>query len=320
MFIVVAVFLLVLTLVAAFGILLVSRTEQGRMMAQRLDVLAAAQERQQRDELDLLREDILSAIPAFDRLLTRLPRMATLQKLLAQAGLNTRPGKFLLSAGLFSLTCFAAAALWTSSTPLAIFAGAIALALAFAWLRWQRARRFARFERGFPEAMDLLARAIRAGHPIGSGIEMISTELAEPIAGEFKKVHEEQSFGLPFRDAVLNLSERIPLVDVRFFATAVLLQRETGGNLAEILDNLARVIRERFKLLRQVRTFTAQGRLTMIILMSLPPLVLAVMMFINRDFIVVLFTDKIGHALLAAGVFMQICGFFLIRKIINIRV
>src|ERR1700741_3231086 len=130
---------------------------------------------------------------------------------------------------------------------------------------------------------------------------MISDEIAEPVAGEFRKLFEEQKFGLPVREALSNLVDRVPLVDVKFFVTAVMLQRETGGNLAEILDNLSYVIRERFKILRQVRVHTAQGRLTMVLLMALPPTVVVIMTLLNPGFIRPLFVDPIGHALIVGG-------------------
>jgi tight adherence protein B len=149
---------------------------------------------------------------------------------------------------------------------------------------------------------------------------MISDEVAEPVASEFRKLYEEQKFGMPVRDALVNLTERIPLVDVKFFVTAVMLQRETGGNLAEILDNLSYVIRERFKIQRQVRVYTAQGRLTMAMLMGMPPIIVTIMLILNPAFIRPLFTDPIGHTLLVAGIALQTVGYFVIRKIIRIQV
>jgi tight adherence protein B len=149
---------------------------------------------------------------------------------------------------------------------------------------------------------------------------MITGEISEPIAGEFRQLYEEQKFGMPVRDALMNLTERIPLVDVKFFVTAVMLQRETGGNLAEILDNLSYVIRERFKIQRQVRVYTAQGRLTMALLMGMPPIIVAVMLVLNPGFIRPLFADPIGHALVVGGITLQTVGYFVIRKIIRIQV
>ena len=149
---------------------------------------------------------------------------------------------------------------------------------------------------------------------------MIANELAEPVAGEFRQLYEEQKFGLPVRDALVNLTDRVPLVDVKFFVTAVMLQRETGGNLAEILDNLSHIIRERFKIQRQVRVHTAQGRLTMVLLMALPPTIVAIMQILNPGFIQPLFTDPLGHTLIVAGITLQTLGYFVIRRIIRIQV
>jgi tight adherence protein B len=190
----------------------------------------------------------------------------------------------------------------------------------YAYASHRRTKRFAKFEEKFPEAIDTLARAVRAGHAFTTALEMIANEVAEPVAGEFRQLYEEQKFGLPVRDALLNLADRVPLVDVKFFITAVMLQRETGGNLAEILDNLSYVIRERFKILRQVRVHTAQGRLTMVLLMALPPTIVVIMMTINRGFIQPLFTDPLGHALIVGGITLQTIGYFFIRRIIRIQV
>ena len=192
--------------------------------------------------------------------------------------------------------------------------------LPYSYASYQRGRRFQKFEELFPEAIDTLARAVRAGHAFTTAIELISDEVDEPIASEFRKLFEEQKFGMPVRDALMNLAERMPLVDVKFFVTAVMLQRETGGNLAEILDNLSYMIRERFKILRQVRVFTAQGRLTMLLLMALPPLIVMVMLLLNPSFIRPLFTDPLGHTAILIGITLQTVGYFVIRKIIQIQV
>ena len=155
----------------------------------------------------------------------------------------------------------------------------------YSYASYRRTKRFQKFEELFPEAIDTLARAVRAGHAFTTALELIANELSEPVASEFRKLFEEQKFGLPVRDALMNLAERMPLVDVKFFVTAVMLQRETGGNLAEILDNLSYVIRERFKIMRQVRVYTAQGRLTMMLLMGLPPVIVVTMLMTNPHFI-----------------------------------
>jgi tight adherence protein B len=192
--------------------------------------------------------------------------------------------------------------------------------LPYSYASYRRSKRFQKFEELFPEAIDTLARAVRAGHAFTTALELIANEVAEPIASEFRKLFEEQKFGLPVRDALINLTQRVPLVDVKFFVTAVMLQRETGGNLAEILDNLSYVIRERFKIMRQVRVHTAQGRLTMVLLMSLPPVIVMVMLVMSPNFIRPLFTDPLGHTLVVAGIALQTVGYFWIRKVIRIQV
>ena len=176
------------------------------------------------------------------------------------------------------------------------------------------------FEETFPEALDLLGRAVRAGHAFTTGLEMISKECAEPLAGEFRTAFEEQNFGLPLRDALLNMAERVPIVDVRFFITALLIQKETGGNLAEILDGLARVIRERFRIYRDVQVKTAQGRLTAGILICLPIAMLGVLSILNPGYVKILFTDPKGPVMLITAGVLQIIGSMILWKIIHFEV
>jgi tight adherence protein B len=306
----------------AFGVmwLVNQRSARARLIKDRLANERKGPERAPEDELALLRDEQLSEIPAIDTLLRRSSRVSELQKMLAQGGLEMRAGNFL---GLSALAAVTAAVLaYTLSrrfevTWIAVLIGAV---LPYAYASIRRNKRFEKFEELFPEAIDTLARAVRAGHAFTTALEMITAEVAEPVAGEFRQLFEEQKFGMPVRDALMNLTDRVPLVDVKFFVTAVMLQRETGGNLAEILDNLSYVIRERFKIQRQVRVYTAQGRLTMALLMGMPPIIVVVMLVLNPTFIHPLFADPIGHTLLVAGICLQTVGYFVIRKIIRIRV
>jgi tight adherence protein B len=176
------------------------------------------------------------------------------------------------------------------------------------------------FEEQFPEALDLLSRALRAGHAFQSAMGMVADELKQPVGPEFKKTFDQQNFGLPLRDALFQMSERVPILDVRFFVTAVLIQRDTGGNLSEILDNLAHVVRERFKVKRQVRVHTAHGRFTAFVLLSLPPALAIVLRFINPEHMELLFTHKLGQTMLITVMIMQVIGFIWIRKVIRIEV
>ena len=320
----VVVFVAVTCVAFGFGVLLDQRSARARLLRERV---AAAQAPGMRAESTaLLRDEMLSRIPALDMILRRSERVSRLQTLLDQAGVSMRAGNLLVlclvSAIAFGIGGYVLAAPLERNEALLFTLASIGLGaiLPYSYASWRRNRRFQQFEETFPEAIDTLARAVRAGHAFTMAVEIICNELAEPAATEFRKVYEEQKYGLPVREALLNLTERMPLVDVKFFVTAVMLQRETGGNLAEILDNLSYMIRERFKILRQVRVYTAQGRLTMMLLMALPPVIVVTMLIVNPSFIRPMFDDPIGHILLAAGIVLQTIGYFIIRRIIRIEV
>ena len=182
---------------------------------------------------------------------------------------------------------------------LALIAGAGRQLPAVRWLKHKRTARMKRFEEQFPEALDLLSRAIRAGHAFQTAMGMVADELPAPVGIEFKKAFEQQNFGLPLREVLDQMAERVPLLDVKFFVTAVTIQRETGGNLAEILDNLAHVVRERFKILRQVRVHTAHGRFTGYVLLALPAALAVALMFINPEHMKLLFEERMGQMMIA---------------------
>ena len=317
-----AIFALLIFFIAALAIFLVgawieARNTQARLLRERL---GDSQEPTTNDNLELLRDEMLSKIPAFDSILRRSERASMLQKVLDQAGLDIRVGNFFILCSACGIGVGLILMLTTGILPLAWVGLIIGLVTPYSYASVMRTRRFAKFEEIFPQAIDTLGRAVRAGHAFTSALEMISDEIPEPVATEFRKLFEEQKFGMPVRDALMNFVDRVPLVDVKFFVTAVMLQRETGGNLAEILDNLSYMIRERFKIMRQVRVYTAQGRLTMGLLMMLPPIIIAIMLFMNPGFIKPLFTDPMGHAMIAGGITLQTIGYFVIRKIIQIQV
>jgi tight adherence protein B len=319
---VMAVFVFVAVAGAAFGsfILLDRRNEHARLIKERLSAERKAPELAAEEELALLRDEKVSDIPAIDTLLRRSERVSDLQKMLAQAGIAMRAGNFLGISALSGIGALLLAYVSSKRMEAAWIALLLGFMLPYSYASIRRNKRFEKFEELFPEAIDTLARAVRAGHALTTALEMITNEVAEPVAGEFRQLFEEQKFGMPIRDALFNLTDRVPLVDVKFFVTAVMLQRDTGGNLAEILDNLSYVIRERFKIQRQVRVYTAQGRLTMALLMGMPPLIVTVMMILNPSFIHPLFADPIGHTLLVLGITLQTIGYFVIRKIIRIQV
>jgi len=316
-----ALLLFVAVTVAAFTLISFfdERTARARILRNRLSNVDKTAE-QPPPETALLRDEMLSKIPAFDTFLRRSERVSELQKILAQGNVDMRAGNFLILCALCAIAFAMIAFLFGRSFVFAWAGLLLGFFVPYAYAAHMRTKRFAKFEEKFPEAIDTLARAVRAGHAFTTALEMIANEISEPVASEFRQLYEEQKFGLPVRDALINLTQRVPLVDVKFFVTAVMLQRETGGNLAEILDNLSYVIRERFKILRQVRVHTAQGRLTMMLLMALPPAVVMIMLTVNPGFIQPLFTDPLGHVLIVAGICMQTMGYFFIRRIIRIQV
>lgn len=270
--------------------------------------------------LQLVRDEMLSSVPWFNRVLMQWSWSSKLQEFLSQAGMKTKPGKIIMVSGVLALAAYIVTARFISRFPIPLFAAVAAAFIPLALIAWKRRRRLRTFEENFPQALDLLGRAVRAGHAFTTGLEMIAKESAEPLAGEFRTTFEEQNFGLPLRDALLNMTERVPLIDVRFFVTSLLIQKETGGNLAEILDGLARVIRDRFRIYRDVRVRTAQGRLTAGILIGLPPFMMTMLAMLNPHYIGVLFTDPVGPEVLAVAGTLQVIGSALIWKIIHFEV
>ncbi len=317
------VFIAVSCIAFIVGLLLDARSAQARLIRERL---AAEHAEGKRETLALLRDEMFSRIPAFDTLLRRSERVSRLQVLLDQAGLSIRAGNLLIVCLLVSVLLAAFAYVLAEPLPaneilfLTFTAMVLGAVLPYLYVSWRRSRRFQKFETTFPDAIDTLARAVRAGHAFTMALEIVCNELPEPVATEFRKLFEEQKYGMPVRDALLNLTARVPLVDVKFFVTAVMLQRETGGNLAELLDNLSYMIRERFKILRQVRVYTAQGRLTMMLLMAMPPVIVVTMLVMKAEFIQPLFADPVGHIFVAAAITLQTVGYFVIRRIIRVEV
>jgi tight adherence protein B len=318
-FIAIVVFLAIVFVLIALISLRTSQKQQAAI--KRLESIVKAEKRGSASlDLSLIRDELLSDVPALNRLLLRWDWATRLRQYVAQAGIGIKAGKLLLLSGVLALCADLAAQQLFGNPLIAIVVTVIAGVLPLSVVGFIRTRRLRAFEKTFPEAIDLLGRAVRAGHAFTTGLEMIATEMSEPLAGEFRNAFEEQNFGLPLRDALLNLCERIPLIDVRFFVTALLVQKETGGNLAEILDNLSHVIRERFKIMGEVRTRTAQGRLTAAILMALPPAMILLLQFVNPEYIRPMFEDPLGPYLIGAAAILQVIGSVLIWKIVQIEV
>jgi tight adherence protein B len=259
-------------------------------------------------------------LPALDRLVAQSGAGSRLGRLIEQSGVKTTGGAVvmfsILSAAIIGLLTAMFVPQWFAA-PLAAALGAF---MPFAWLKHKRSRRLKKFEEQFPEALDILSRATRAGHAFQTSLGMAADELPDPVGPELKKTFDQQNYGLPLRDAMNELAERVGILDVRFFVTAVLIQRETGGNLAEILDNLAHVVRERFKIQRQVRVHTAHGRFTGYVLLTLPAFLAVALSFINPDHMQLLFRERTGQLMLMGAMVLQAVGYVWIRKVIKIEV
>lgn len=243
-----------------------------------------------------------------------------LERLFAQADVSFTVSQFLLACAGAALIGFFGPTLMGLPAKFAPICAIAFVLLPFAWLIMKRKRRMKQFAAQLPEALELVARALRAGHSLGAGMNLVGAEMSPPISQEFARTFEEQNLGMAIEEALDNLCERVPNLDLKFFATAVILQRQTGGDLAEILDKIGRLIRERFKIWGQVQALTGEGRLSGIVLLALPPVLFAAVYRMNPDYLMLLFTDDLGKKMLIGGIVMQLLGAVVIQKIINIRI
>jgi tight adherence protein B len=256
----------------------------------------------------------------FRPIAARVPVVQDVELMMEQAGMTSHAPMFLLSSLGISVGLGLAVLALTRWWPVAALAVILGALMPYSVVRFKRNRRLGAFEEMLPEAIDLLGRAIRAGHPLSAGMKMVADETKEPIQGEFRRTHEEHRFGLPFEDALLAMADRVNLIDVRILTTAILIQREVGGNLAEVLDNLANVIRVRFTIRRQLRVYTAQGRFSGYVLAALPIAVGLAIYSLNPPYMRVLFTDPLGKLMVLIALVFQILGYLWIRKIVNIEI
>lgn len=311
------IFLATFGLLLSLAFLIFEARERKKLRAR----LSAIQDASDRDpEVQLLRQDVLRQASLMNRLLLSMPVARRMQLFIEQAAIDMTLS--MLAALSFFVAVFAFLAALLANLPV-LAAAAIGLAGAAvpsAVVGYKRMRRLRRFEEQFPEAMDMLARAVTAGYAFTSGLELIAQEMPEPLAREFRITYDQQNLGLPLREALNNLARRIPLADVRIFVALLQIQQDSGGNLAEMLNNLSQVIRERFKLLRQVRVYTAEGRLSMIVLTALPPVAAVLFLLTNPDYLKPLIDTPLGHRLIVAAIILQIIGFLVIRRIVHLKV
>jgi tight adherence protein B len=269
----------------------------------------------------LIREgERLSAIPVIDRVLRASQNVVLpMQRQITLSALRITPGTLFLACGCTAVATFALVALTTHQRWLGLLLGLLAAYVPIAYVKARARRRLLLLEEQFPEAIDLIARALRAGHAFTTGLSIVADEAPEPMSGEFRQLYEEQNFGKPLPDAMRTFAQRVPLLDARFFTTAVLTQRESGGNLAGILDNISAVIRDRFKVKRQIRVVSAHARITGWILICEPPLLALVLSILMPGHLSKMVSDPIGLWMVVVAIVLQTAGTLIIRKLVNIE-
>ena len=294
--------------------------EQHKATAYRLEALSrAARSAQQQAKASILKREELGS-GRLHAILMRLPLLQSVRQALRQASWRISVLGFLFLCALAGGATLLGSLLLFRNVPLSATMALFGTCLPYLYLARRRRKRLEKFLEQFPEAIDLITRAVRSGHAIGAGFGMIADELEPPISDEFRQAHDEQKFGLSLNQALTHLQERIPVLDVRIFATALAIQREVGGNLAEVLDKIAHTIRERFKLLRQVRVYTAQGRLTGYILAGMPVFLALMLLAINPRYFRILLDSEVGMLMIGLAALLQIVGYFWIRKIVDITI
>lgn len=307
-------------LVAAVAMLF--REQGDSSIEDRLDVLAgkksAAKAKKEKVTKEALFQEGLEGLSGlFNRFFERFDNF---RLLFVQADSPVRPETFvLISAGCAVL---GAVISYLSGAPVPLYpvTALFMSVLPLGWLLWRRKRRFKKFAQQLPDAMELISRALRSGHSLASGIHVVVDEMPNPISEEFNVAYEEQNLGIPIDQALKNMHRRMPNLDFKFFATAVAIQRQAGGDLAEILDKIGHIVRERFKILGQVQALTGEGRMSGIVLMALPIALFFAVWHLNAEYVMLLFTDEIGRKMVAVAAVLQILGAVCIKKIITIKV
>ncbi len=313
-----AVFVIAALLLAASG---TGASEREKQTLARLDAVLATATGAIKDELiDIRKQELLSTIPFLNRLLLRLEATPKLRRLLYQADVKWTPGGLLLLA--FTVYVFGTYLIYlkTNAFLFSMILGLAPAAVPFVYVFHKRAKRFAKFEEGLPPTLDLMVSGLRSGHSLVASLGLVAREMPDPIGREFRICFDEQNYGLELRTAMENLAVRVPIQDVRIMMTAILIQKETGGNLAEVLDKCSYVIRERFRLRKEIQIKTAQGRLTGWILTFLPIVLGTLLFIVNPKGISLLWTRPMGLKMLYTAAVMMVIGALTIRKIIRIRV
>jgi tight adherence protein B len=269
---------------------------------------------------DIVKKRVLSDVPFLNKVLAHIPRLQRLDLLLVQANAQYRLGVFILLALILGLTGFLGSSLIINNHLIPIIiAGSLGM-IPFFYLRSKKKKRMEKFQRQLPEGLELVARSLKAGHAFPSAMRLAADEFDDPLGTEFNETLNEINFGVSVGDALKNLANRIDCPDLKYFVISVILQRETGGNLAEIIESIAYIVRERFKLKGKIRTLSAEGKLSAIFLVAIPFLVIIAVRYINPDYINVLFSDPTGKTVASISAFMMVTGIVVLKKMVNIKV
>jgi tight adherence protein B len=271
-------------------------------------------------QLEIVRKESLSDIPWLNELLINARRFQPLRVLHRQADCRVPLGIFVLASLILALIGLIYAFSMRLPFLLALLCAGMAGTIPIAYLYWLKSQRMAKFARQLPEALELISRSLRAGHALSVGLKLVGDETSDPIGTEFKRVFDEVSMGVALPQALQNMTDRLDSVDLRFFVTSVLVQRETGGNLAEIIDSLAGLIRMRFELQLRVKALSAEGRFSAVVLFGLPLFIAGALWKINPDYISTLFTDPMGQNMVMVGSFLMVAGAFIMKRMVAIKV
>lgn len=296
-----------------------SKGPEAARIARRLRLMSAGAHGDRAD-ISIVKERLLSQSPALQRVLMRMPRAGAMDRVLQQSGLSWHVSTLIgLMAGVF-IVVFLGASYFAIPALIGLAAAAAIAPLPFLYVLRARAKRLTRFDEQLPDALDMMGRALRAGHAFTTALKMVGDELSDPLASEFSTAFDEVNYGIAMQDALMNLATRVSSTDLRYFVIAVLIQRETGGNLSELLTNISKIIRDRIKLMGQVRVLSAEGRMSAWVLGLLPFGAALMIQLTNPDFLDVLYTDPGGRKMVAAALVLMAIGMVAMRKIIRIRV
>jgi tight adherence protein B len=272
------------------------------------------------DQIRLARDEILSEIPRFDEILRKIEFVKWVKQMIDQSDLQLTVMRLFMFCGLSGLLGMMAISMLADSFLAALLAGLVTACVPFLHVLWKRKKRLDKFLSDLPDTLELISRALASGHAFTEALHMVSKEMPDPIATEFRRTYEEQNLGLSVKVALENLADRVPILDLKICVTAIMIQRETGGNLAEILEKVATTIRERFKILEDLNTLTTSSRMSAWVLCAMPLFIAMMVSYINPGYMRVMWTEELGHKMLMAACGLQLTGMLVIRKIMQIKI